>query len=453
VGTLFVYHDFFWLIHQNPYKYKVDIYGSGELLHFVKHLKSITGLPLLFLSIPGFLVALYNLFKKGINLKNPEFEEILLIMLPLATYFAAHSYIWWKGIGASIGLIRVMTCIIPLWIFYSVKGLDFLLDYTRKFKYVNYIILTLAAYFIVITPFRVYAIPVPRGGSHNVIKRAADWMLENNLRRYKIFYFEPYLTTALSMDSYDQKACNEQVYDRKQPSNGIPDSSIIVWDAQFGPNEGGVPLETIMKDPKLKLLKLFKPEVSFNVLGNHPYEVYVFQKSEAGNSEDNYNIAKKTAEEERPGFNLRVLQANGFEKADERKELISDSILFHSGKFSIMLDTVHEYSLTFQRDGKVFEKTKKPVLRASIYCYMMDLPEKASLTLVASLENSGKIYDYRVSNLSELSPKKGQWTNLVLEYALPEIKSKKDVLKVYLWQRGKPVIMLDDYQIEIFYKE
>ena len=200
IGWIFLYHDFFWLIHQNPYKYKVPLYGSGELLHFVNNLKNITGIPLLFLSIPGFLVGFYNLFKKGINVKNPECEEILLIMLPLATYFAAHSYIWWKGIGASIGLIRVMTCIIPLWVFYSVKGLEFFARIFKEYRIVKIMLVLASLYFVIITPFKVYAIPVHRLPSHEVTKKATDWMIENKLTRHILFYYEPYITTALGID-------------------------------------------------------------------------------------------------------------------------------------------------------------------------------------------------------------------------------------------------------------
>jgi hypothetical protein len=453
IGTFFVYHDFFWLIHQNPYKYKVLIYGSGELLHFVKQLKRITGLPLLFLSIPGFILALYNLFKKGINLKNPEFEEILLILLPLATFFAAHSYVWWKGIGASIGLIRVMACIIPLWIFYSVKGFELIFGYLEKYKYTRYAFLTVMAYYVVVSPFKVYAIPVPQSATHRLTGRAASWLQENELEKHKIFYFEPYLMPALEINPYDQKRCNEGVFDRKMPSNGLPDSSIIVWDAQFGPNEGGVPLENLMKDPNLKLLKIFRPEVFFKVLGNHPYEIYILEKFETGNPVGNYAIASKAAAEELSGFESKLILENGFENSGERVGFAIDSTTSHSGKFSVLLDTVREFSLTYQNESKIFPKSQKQILRASIYCKPIRIPEKSSLTLVASLESQGKIYDYHTANLADFFNESGEWTKLQLEYTIPAVKSDGDVLKVYLWLHGKPLINIDDYRIELFYKK
>ncbi len=449
VGWIFVYHDFFWLIHQNPYKYKVPLYGSGELLHFVKNLKNITGLPLLILSIPGFAIAFYNLFKKGIKLQNPESEEILLIMIPLATYFAAHSYIWWKGIGASIGLIRVMTCIIPLWMFYSVKGLEFISGYLNKYKFAKYLLAAAALYFVVITPFKVYVIPVKRLASHEVTKKAADWILSNKLTRYTVFYYEPYVTTALEIDPYNQKASHALVFDNQVPSKGLPDSAVLVWDAQFGPNEGGLPLDNIMKDPQMQLLKIFRPAVPFTVLGGFTYEIYIFQKISESHFHNNYDIAKSTAEEDIPGFERKILFYNGFEKPSDRKELKPDSLVSHSGKFSVFLDTINEYSLTFQADCSEFSKVKSGSIRIIIYCLTGKETDKTSLTLVSSIENNGKIYEYHVQKLSDLSAVSGKWTRAVLQFPIPELKSPKDIFKVYLWQHGKPLIRLDDYTIEL----
>ena len=204
-----------------------------------------------------------------------------------------------------------------------------------------------------------------------------------------------------------------------------------------------------MNDPQLKLLKVFRPEVPFTVWGGHPYEIDVFQKLDANNPQDNYSVATKIAEEERTGSLKKILQFYDFEQTGERIGFHSDSTISRSGKFSILLDTIPEFSLAFQKDCKLFRKERKGILRASVYCYPVNLPDKSSLVLVSSLENNGKIYDYHASSLSDLKPKAGNWTELVLRYELPEIKSDADIFKVYLWQRGKPLVKLDDYTIEL----
>ena len=48
----FYYHDLFWIKTQNPYTgQNFDIYGSGELLRFVKGLSEIIGYPLIVLFV------------------------------------------------------------------------------------------------------------------------------------------------------------------------------------------------------------------------------------------------------------------------------------------------------------------------------------------------------------------------------------------------------------------
>jgi hypothetical protein len=55
---------------------------------------------------------------------------------------------------------------------------------------------------------------------------------------------------------------------------------IIIWDAHFSANEGRLPLEALLENPFYLKIKSFKPDEAFVVLGNNPYAVHVFRKTE-----------------------------------------------------------------------------------------------------------------------------------------------------------------------------
>ena len=69
---------------------------------------------------------IYNLFKrnKSFEYSNILKAEYLIIFLPFLSYFCLHSFLWWKGMGGSMGLIRVITAVIPLASLICLKGFN-----------------------------------------------------------------------------------------------------------------------------------------------------------------------------------------------------------------------------------------------------------------------------------------------------------------------------------------
>ena len=43
--------------------------------------------------------------------------EMLVVYMPFMVYLSAHSYIWWKGMANSVGMIRVIIAVLPGWLF------------------------------------------------------------------------------------------------------------------------------------------------------------------------------------------------------------------------------------------------------------------------------------------------------------------------------------------------
>jgi hypothetical protein len=104
--------DILWIINQMPYSVNNNLYGSGELLHFVKHTNEIIGFPFAIFLVIGIAVWAFKVFRK-IDFTDDNFWLFVIVTGSWTVYFLAHSYVWWKGIS-SLGLIRVMAGIVPL---------------------------------------------------------------------------------------------------------------------------------------------------------------------------------------------------------------------------------------------------------------------------------------------------------------------------------------------------
>ena len=133
VGS-FHYNDLFWLIHQNPYKgLNYNIYGQGEFLHFINEYDLILGASIGLLFLLGLLSAVFLFVQKRKNIYTENdinafnFEEHFLIYGSFLAYFFAHTIFWWKGMGSSLGLIRVMAAVIPCSALICLRGFSLIM--------------------------------------------------------------------------------------------------------------------------------------------------------------------------------------------------------------------------------------------------------------------------------------------------------------------------------------
>ncbi|MBL0050928.1 MAG: hypothetical protein IPP29_05060 [Bacteroidetes bacterium] len=59
----------------------------------------------------------------------------------------------------------------------------------------------------------------------------------------------------------------------------VPDTTLIIYDTHFGANEARIHPDSILNDRHFELLKTFKPDEPFEVLGGYDYKVQVFKKA------------------------------------------------------------------------------------------------------------------------------------------------------------------------------
>jgi len=420
------YDDFWWLITKMPYSGDaVDIYGSGSLFHFLNDTRGILGYPIAVLFVAGLIISLINWGKNDKYRLSDTFFFLLLIPGSYIVFISAHSFVWWQGIGNSLGLVRVIGSVTPLAALTALIGFNLIIDFLKDKKKIT------GKFIFYGTIFWIFALGLTthRGGfnlskNQKLTKQATDFLIKNNLDKHKIYYFDPFALFELGIDPYDKIKSNWGVPNAENPSIGIPDSSIIIWDAHFGPNEGRVSLDALQNQKSLELIKIFKPEKPFTVLGGYNYEIYVFIKS--SNQSDKLITNLK--------FNFETDQ-NGdttFSHTGNKSRHITSSVVYSNSVVVYLqdiLDTISDFSITVNG-----------------YLYIEE-PLAGVLPLVCTLQNDNENRFYRTFELQDQITKVGEWNYFEHDFSITNARSPEEQLKIYIWNKNKQNFYLDDFAI------
>lgn len=425
---LLVYKDPFWLITQMPYTGEaVDIYGTGSLLHYINDTRGILGYPIGYLFIIGFIVLLFRWIKND-NLRIDKlFFIILLIPGSYITYVAAHSFVWWQGIGNSLGLIRVIGAVTPLAALTALLGLNLVTDLIAT---KNKIVATVFFYLLLIWIFAL-GLGTHRFGfiltkEQILAQEANDFIKSNDLASNKIYYFDPFVPYDLEIDPYDTDICQNGLPTTSNPSAVIPDSNIIVWDSHFGPNEFRINLNTLIDDPFLQLIAHFEPEFPIVTLGGHNYEVYIFMKNSL----------------------LNELPANEF-AFDFEFGACSNSDISYSGDNSCFINKDISYKNFI--DKKLISITDTITLvNISIEGWILSEDTLAKpVLLVCSLQQSDEITYYSTFDLSKIIHLENGWNKISHTFKHNGIKSLDETLKIYIWNKYQQDFYVDEIRIVV----
>lgn len=419
----FVFGDFLWIITQQPYSMGESIYGSGELFHFVKKSNFIFGIPLLVLICFGLVYWTFELIKKR-NFRSDNAILFITIVGSWILYFAAHSYVWWKGTGGSLGLTRVIGGVIPLAVLTGMKTADFLSSRIKKPSIVYGVFSFLTALQIVLL-FTQNKIMSSTDTTEELIKKSADYICFNEEGK-KVFYFNPMVIHFLDYDPYDTKQCNWGVGDKIQPSNSMNWGDILVWDAHFGANEGGIQLEVLENDRFLKKEKSFYPVEKVIVLGGYDYSVHIFKKA----ASKNYPALANEQFE-------KTLNFESYEQA--QVHLIDDRKVWK-------LDASQEYSPSITVTPDVIKRYELLNIKASVNYKSLEYLDNDKVLLIISVDNKGKNLRYEKMALisSDYS-----WNEVEIEAKMPANIPETSTIKIYVWNKDKKNILIDHISLNI----
>ncbi len=446
----FYHGDFFWVITKNPYSGNAsDIYGSGELLYYVDRFNPIFGLPLFVLIVLGLLYIPIHFFRNGKQERPAFISEILIGFLPFLVYFCAHSYVWWKGMGNSVGEIRVMAAVFPSAVLLALFAWKHLTGLLKSGKYTRTALGILLAASLVFVPFQVHTIPVPLAPPQKLIKEAASWLEDMEYTERKIYFWDPFWWFFMGKDPIGNPKVQEGVYDRKNPGKNIRPGEIILWEAHYGPNEGRLPLERLRENPDFSEIKVFRPDSPFKVLGGYDYEIYIFERLESHDLLERQAILDEIQKRENSFYQIRILAYEDCEMTGyEQDTIFYSSLISRSGSHSCLLDEKRIFltAIEMSMEGINPAKNAKFNIRIS-HLFESYKPEMDPLFLVMSLQDRDKMLFYRTW---DIKPQNLQaWEETTIEYEIPAWRSNSDIVKVYLWNNGGHRVYIDDFIIAI----
>lgn len=405
---LFVFNDFLWIINRFPYPTGESIYGSGELLHFVKNSNFIFGIPLIILIIFGLFFWINEILQK-FKLNSESVILFILIAGSWITYFAAHSFVWWKGMGGSLGLIRVIGGVIPLAALTGAKTFQALYEKLKNQK-AETIILSVFALAQAIMFFNQSKLPYKRGPVDSLIKSAAQYV-KHEFKNDKIYYFNPEFAFQLGLDPYDQTKCNWGIGDKLQPSNSMNFGDILIWDAHFGPNEGRVSFEAVENDVHLERIQTFLPIEKITVLGGYEYAIHIYKKVKKSKSISTSNVLTRGLEMN-PATSQQVVSLNGVNVFELQKgSEYSPNIVVYAEE--LLKNNLFETQLEiqFKSDEIINEK---------------------EVLLVISVENGKEVLKYEGFYITWNS-NDDDWKTVSFKTRFPAQIPDSAIIKMYVW--------------------
>ena len=452
LGT-FYYKDFFWIITHNPYPIHHPIYKEkGPLLHFVSNLNNMIGFPLLILVITGIIDIISRLFRGDKESRRKALSEVWLILFPFGAYFLFHSFLYWKALGGSLGLIRVIAGVLPLASLLAVAGYEYIGVHVLVSRFQKIVLLLGTLFLLTWENFSLNRYPVPLGPEETLIRKAANWVKDRKYDRYPTYYNDLNVLFYLDKDPFDPSQSILKCYANYLAD--MPRHSIFIWDAHFGPNECRVPLDSVMRSSSVKLLNLIRPEIPATTLNNYNYEIYIFGKVPADTSFDNYAIRDSIIRVEENDYHIGFSLSCDFERVclDCKPE---DRISFvaHSGRYSCRIGEKCEYSAGFiLRYSEISPILQKAKAEASVFVFPVTGFDRNPTDLVLSVQDKKGTYGYCSVTLDTLNLVPGQWNPVSLYATLPEIRSGNDVVKLYFWHRGKKAFFVDDMSIRFLFR-
>lgn len=444
----FYYKDFFWIINQNPYTgSNRDIYGKGNLFHFLENYNFIWGYVLAITFVLGCIAMVIYIIKhkiKKISSCNNHFlvEELTLIYGSFFIYFLAHSVFWWQGIFNSLGMLRVIAGIMPCSALICLRGFHLIMfNPIVKRKAIEFSVIILFLTSIIYNTIKQDYFPFKLITEQELIKDVGEWFKTTDYKNQLIYFQYPSLAYHLEINPFDTKKSGSLwgLYPQinEWGIHTIPDSTIIIWDAHFGPNEARIPLDSIINDPHFELIKSFYPAERYTTLGSYPFCVYVFMKHNAR-------------------LTPIVFENYFYDLEQFNKDVINtDSLTMeksYSGKTSYKFTSNIEFGIMIEKnfvENRMAENTTQVEFRAKIFSHEKNMSDLLAVASISDTENKLIYWDGKKISMNDTA----KWENINVFFNAGEALFKTgNKANFYIWNLGKNEFYVDDMELKYWGK-
>ena len=448
----FYYRDLLWLVNRFPYpvNYTHPIYNkAGSLWHFLGLRSFVIGLPLEILFIAGMGAMLRDLLSRDHAIRKNARMLAILVFTPFVVYFAFHSFLFWKALGGSMGLERVMAAVLPLAALISLKGFSDLAALLRKSGILSGSFMVFVIGAVLVTPFITYKTPCPLSPEEETIRRATAWLQASPYAHRLIFYTDNNVPYYLKADPYRKNPAECSLFGDSKFLDTIPCGSVLVWDAHFGANESKIPMDSLLGKRHQKVINYFRPAVPWITFGGGWYDCYITVAMGAGEVADNRAIRDSLQEALDAASCYKTLYLNTFENpgdAWDQSYLTADTV--HRGKKAYRMDSRTEYSPGICHPVSTLPpESDNQELRVSLYVNIPVIGHDKNTLLVISFEHRNKSYSYTAVKLNDRKEGAGRWNRVTIGTTVPKFLSPDDQVKVYIWNPGKQLFYIDDLRV------
>ncbi|MBI2966695.1 MAG: glycosyltransferase family 39 protein [Bacteroidetes bacterium] len=139
---------------------------------------------------------------------------------------------------------------------------------------------------------------------------------------------------------------------------------------------------------------------------------------------------------------------NDFESGPEnwsRDDSALTGRYFWSGVKSAKVNSKYPYSPTFSAQAHKILHSVDDIIYAGVRFRMENI--RADVKICIAFEENNKVYEWHDMALNRFSDSAGVWKNAYIHSRVPELKSKNDIIKIFVWSIDGSEVFLDDFKV------
>jgi hypothetical protein len=274
--------DPFWFWAADPYGQADGFYGSGPWDHFLSQAERILGWPLLVL-VSAAMLLWPVIYRSDLAERRMHTRLFLIAGASTLGVFMVHSILWWKGWRGSAGLLRVVATIVPLSAVFTLftlgRGGVLLVQRWRWIRALGVVVCAGVSVWCVRGAVLELELPYPAGEEQLVLERAASVAIDRSVEGDVLYSTHPFMAFGTGRDPYDKEEY-EQIwsFSSEMIDDRIRVGDKVLWDAQLGPTEAGIPEDEILGDERFEILGLFAPRTGWKNWKGQVFEVILLER-------------------------------------------------------------------------------------------------------------------------------------------------------------------------------